>query len=184
MSRPVPLWKLPPAERRAAKEARRAEKATTTTSQDNSPMNQVAPNPRQQLARPGEQAKPPKPIDLIRKNLDQMDGEFRMVLPQHIPVDRFKRIVLTAINGDEKLLTSDRKSLFGACMKAAQDGLLPDKREGALVIFNTKVKTDQGDKWMSLVQWMPMVYGIIKKMRNSGELASIVSHEVYEKDAF
>lgn len=140
---------------------------------------------RPQLVNPGEAAKPPKPIDIIRHSLDQMTGELTFVLPQHIPVDRFKRVVLTAINSDEKLLTADRKSLFGACMKAAQDGLLPDKREGALVIFNTKVKNAEGkDTWINAVQWMPMVYGIIKKMRNSGELASIVAHEVYQKDHF
>lgn len=139
---------------------------------------------RPSLAQPGKQVAQAKPIDLIRRSLEQMEPEFRVALPQHIPVDRFKRVVLTAINSDEGLLVADRKSLFGACMKAAQDGLLPDKREGALVIFNTKVKTDQGEKWVKMVQWMPMVYGIIKKMRNSGELASIVSHEVYAKDHF
>jgi recombination protein RecT len=139
---------------------------------------------RPKLAEPGKSVGPAKPIDIIRKNLEQMTGEFAMALPQHIPVDRFKRIVLTAVNQDPDLLGADRRSLMGACMKAAQDGLYPDKREGALVIFNTKVKTDQGEKWIKAVQWMPMVYGIIKKMRNSGQLASIVAHEVYKKDHF
>lgn len=143
-------------------------------------MSQAVATSRPSLAKPGESAKPVKPIELIRRSLDQMDGEFRMVLPQHIPVDRFKRVVLTAINSDEGLLAADRKSLFGACMKAAQDGLMPDKREGALVIFNTKVN----GQFVKVVQWMPMVYGIIKKMRNSGELSSIVAHEVYERDEF
>ncbi|HYH36945.1 MAG TPA: recombinase RecT [Azospirillum sp.] len=125
------------------------------------------------------------PIDKLRNQLDAMGDQFALALPQHIPVDRFKRIVLTAINQNPDLLNADRKSLMGACMKASQDGLYPDGREGALVIFNTKVKDEQGkDKWIKAVQWMPMVYGIIKKMRNSGELASIVAHAVYEKDHF
>jgi recombinational DNA repair protein RecT len=42
----------------------------------------------------------------------------------------------------------------------------------------------ESEKWIKAVQWMPMVYGIIKKMRNSGQLASIVAHEVYKKDHF
>jgi recombination protein RecT len=132
---------------------------------------------------------PQKPIDVVRYQLEQMGREFSTVLPQHIPVDRFKRIAITAINQNPDLLLADRKSLFGACMRAAQDGLLPDGREGALVIFNTKVKvpTEGGgvqEKWIKAVQWMPMVYGIIKKMRQSGELMSIVAHEVYKNDLF
>jgi recombination protein RecT len=148
---------------------------------------------RPKLAEPGKSVAPLKPIDIIRKNLEQMAGEFSMALPQHIPVDRFKRIVLTAVNQNPDLMAADRRSLMGACMKAAQDGLYPDGREGALVIFNTKVKTKvqredgsefEKESWIKAVQWMPMVYGIIKKMRNSGQLASIVAHEVYKKDTF
>lgn len=141
---------------------------------------------RPQMAQPGQTVAPTKPIDLIRRGLDQMAGEFAVALPQHIPVDRFKRTVLTAVNQNADLLGADRKSLFGACMKAAQDGLFPDGREGALVIFNTKLKDKETGKesWIKAVQWMPMVYGIIKKMRNSGQLASIVAHEVYERDHF
>jgi recombination protein RecT len=75
-----------------------------------------------------------------------------------------------------ELLNADRRSLIGACMKAAQDGLLLDGREAAPVIFNTK----EGKK----VQYMPMVGGILKKIRNSGELASISAQVVYDKDHF
>jgi recombination protein RecT len=75
-----------------------------------------------------------------------------------------------------ELLSADRRSLLGACMKAAQDGLLLDGREAAPVIFNTK----DGKK----VQYMPMVGGILKKIRNSGELASISANVVYDKDSF
>lgn len=144
---------------------------------------------RPALAQPGQTAQPARPIDVIRGQLDRMDREFAVALPQHIPVDRFKRIVLTAVNQNPDLIKADRKSLFGACQKAAQDGLFPDGREGALVIFSMKVKVDDGnggtkDTWIKGVQWMPMVYGIIKKMRNSGELSSIVAHEVYKRDMF
>jgi recombination protein RecT len=66
----------------------------------------------------------------------------------------------------------ERRSLFGALVKAAQDGLLPDGREGAIVPFKGKA------------QWMPMVAGIMKKVRNSGEIASWDAFAVYEKDEF
>jgi recombination protein RecT len=61
-------------------------------------------------------------------------------------------------------------------MKAAQDGLLLDGREAAPVIFRTK----EGPK----VQYMPMIGGILKKIRNSGELASISAQVAYQNDFF
>jgi recombination protein RecT len=91
---------------------------------------------------------------------------------------------LTAVNGNPQLLGADRRSLFESAMKAAQDGLLPDGRDGALVIFRAKVKEGNRDVWIDKVQWMPMVGGILKKVRNSGDLLTIAAHVVYEKDTF
>lgn len=97
----------------------------------------------------------------FRGEFQRMGPELQAALPEHISVDKFVRIVLTAVNSTPALLDADRKSLFSASMKSAQDGLLPDGREGALVIFKNQV------------QWMPMIGGILKKVRNSGELLSI-----------
>ncbi|WP_244627719.1 recombinase RecT [Microvirga tunisiensis] len=79
---------------------------------------------------------------------------------------------MTAIQGNMDLLRCDRKSLFNACMKAAQDGLLPDGREGAIVPYKGEAT------------WMPMIGGIRKKVRNSGEISSWDVHAVYENDLF
>jgi recombination protein RecT len=105
-----------------------------------------------------------------------MEKEFSAALPPQIAVGKFVRTAVTAIQMNPELLSADRRSLFAACMKAAQDGLLLDGRESAPVIFNTK----EGKK----VQYMPMVGGILKKIRNSGELASISANVVYDKDFF
>lgn len=122
----------------------------------------------------------------FREQFTAMEGEFQAGLPPHMPKERFMRVVLTAVNGNPDLLDADRRSLFEAAMKAAQDGLLPDGREGALVIYNTKIskQNEKPEKWIKKVQWMPMVQGILKKVRNSGELKSISAHVVYEKDKF
>jgi recombination protein RecT len=117
------------------------------------------------------------PVEAMKKDLTAMQPQFQMALPNHIPVEKFLRVTQTAIQTNPKLMTADKRSLFGACMKSAQDGLLPDGREAALVTFRSK---DGGDT----VQYMPMVAGILKKVRNSGELASITSQLVYEKDNF
>ncbi|MET3483166.1 recombinase RecT [Methylobacterium sp. 1973] len=108
----------------------------------------------------------------FRGDLQRMEGQVAAALPSHIRPEQFIRVAITAVTSDPSLLTADRQSLFEACMRSAQDGLLPDKREGALVIFNNKV------------QWMPMIGGILKKIRNSGELKSIRAHVVFEGDEF
>jgi recombination protein RecT len=79
---------------------------------------------------------------------------------------------MTAIQNNNDLLNCDRKSLFNSAMKAAQDGLLPDGREGAIVPYKGEAT------------WMPMIGGIRKKVRNSGEIATWDVHAVFEKDHF
>ena len=112
------------------------------------------------------------PLDEFRGTLDKMRPQFQMALPPHVNVEKFVRVVATAVQQSPDLLNCDKKSLYGAAMRCAQDGLLPDGREAALTKF--------GDK----VQYMPMVGGILKKVRNSGDLLTISANVVYEKDHF
>jgi recombination protein RecT len=116
------------------------------------------------------------PMDAMRSTLTKMSPEFQAALPPQINVEKFIRTTLTAVQMQPDLLMADRRTLLGACMKAAQDGLLPDGREAALVIFNSK----EGKK----VQYMPMIGGVLKKIRNSGELASISAQVAYSADFF
>ncbi len=95
-------------------------------------------------------------------------------------------MVATAIAGNPALLDADRRSLWQACTQAAQDELQPDGREGALVIYNVKVKGKKGenDRWMRVVRWMPMVAGVLKRIRKSGELLDISVQAVHAQDQF
>ena len=79
---------------------------------------------------------------------------------------------------EPKLLAADRRSLVAACMNAAQDGLLLDGREAGLSLYNDRANNCQ------TVAYMPMVNGILKKIRQSGEISSIRAHVVYEGDEF
>lgn len=117
-------------------------------------------------------AKPTNPIELIRREADMMSPQFGQALPSHIPVERFARVILTAVQLNDYLLKCDRRSLWASAMKAANDGLLPDGKEGALVPFKGKV------------QWVPMVAGIRKKARNSGEIATWETEVFCENDKF
>lgn len=113
-----------------------------------------------------------KPIDDVRNSLNLMAPQIKAALPTHISVDKFIRVAMTAIQINPSLLNCTRQSLYSACMLAAAQGLLPDGREGAIVGYG------------ETAQWLPMVAGICKKARNSGEISSMDSEVVYEKDSF
>jgi len=131
---------------------------------------------------------PQKPLAVVQNQLEEMGEKFRAALPAHIPVERFKRVVMTAIQNSPDLLRADRYTLWNSAMRAAQDGLLPDGREGAMVIFRNKVKGIKNGKeveeWVDCVQWMPMIAGLRKKVRNSGEIADWTAQVVYQRDKF
>lgn len=116
--------------------------------------------------------KQPNAVAIVRTELERMGDQFRAALPAHIPVERFQRVIMTALQNSPDLIKCERASLWNSAMKAAQDGLLPDGREGAIVPYQGKA------------QWLPMVAGIRKKVRNSGELSTWDVHAVYEKDHF
>lgn len=111
------------------------------------------------------------------------ESQLAMSLPAHISVDKFKRVVMNAVSRNPDLyIKADKRSLFLACQDCAADGLLPDGREAALVIYNTKDKAT--NQWIAKVQYIPMIRGIIKRMRNSGEVAAVDSQVVYQSDKF
>jgi recombination protein RecT len=112
------------------------------------------------------------PVAVIRQNLTQMAPEFRAALPAHVSVDKFTRVAMTAIQNNADLQNADRRSLFGAIVRLAQDGLLPDGREAAIVLFGKQA------------QAMPMIAGILKKLRQSGEIAKVSAQVVYKNDRF
>lgn len=101
-----------------------------------------------------------------------MEKQFALALPEHVSPERFVRVVVTAIQSNPALAAADRDSVLGAAIKCAQDGLLPDGREAALVVYGNKA------------QYLPMIAGVLAKVRRSGELLTIASHIVYESDAF
>lgn len=119
----------------------------------------------------------PNPGREFGVQLIEMKSHLAQALPAGIAADRFIRVTLTAIQLQPELLECERKSLLLACLRAANDGLMPDGREGAFVVFKDK---KAGKK----AQWMPMYQGLLKKVRNTGELMSISANVVYERDHF
>lgn len=111
-------------------------------------------------------------ITVVRSAIEKMQPQFAHALPPQVSPERFVRVTMTAIQNTPDLLNCDRNSLYSAAMRAAQDGLLPDGREGAIVKFGGKA------------QWMAMTAGLMKKVRNSGEISTWSVHVVHENDDF
>jgi recombination protein RecT len=121
-------------------------------------------------------AQPPSALVVRRDRLQKMESQFKFALPAHIPVERFLRVINTALQNNPDLLKCAEQSFFNACMKAAQDGLLPDGREAALAPYRSEGQL--------LAQYLPMIAGIRKKVRNSGVLADWNVQVVQEGDEF
>lgn len=118
----------------------------------------------------------------LERSLSTRIAGLKDALPKHIDPAKFQRTVMTAAQSNPDLLTADRASLITACMKCAQDGLLPDGREAALVIYSVRQK--QGSQWVSVktVQYLPMVYGLRKKILQSGEISTLETNVVYRAE--
>lgn len=134
-----------------------------------------------------ELATQPKPTSrqqlvVQRKNdIQQQETELKKMLPTSIPSEKFIRTVQNAITLNPEIAEADKNSVLNACMKAASDGLVLDGREATLTIYNSKQKDGSYKK---MAQYIPMVAGIIKRVRNSGEVARLNAFVVHENDKF
>ena len=113
----------------------------------------------------------------------EMQGKFVQMLPAEVPVDRFTEVVMMAIRQTPELLDADRQTLYDSCLSLARRGLLPDKKEAALVVYSTNVAPKgQQKRYVKKVQEIAMVGGIIKELGKVGIKAYAVS--VYTNDQF
>jgi recombination protein RecT len=113
------------------------------------------------MATASSRRRPPTPSPSSGRTSRRWRRSSRPRCPPHVSVEKFKRVAMTAIQNTPALVNADRRSLFGAFVRLAQDGLLPDGREAAVVMFGNKA------------QAMPMIAGILKKIRQSGEVAKV-----------
>jgi recombination protein RecT len=114
----------------------------------------------------------------FKKTLGTMIERKEFALPSNVSPDAFRNAALVAVQDNPKILEADQASVFKAIRTLAAAGLVPDGREAALVPFKTK----QGNNWVTLVQAMPMVFGLVKMARRSGDVKDIRAHIVYEAE--
>ncbi|MEX9216269.1 recombinase RecT [Providencia rettgeri] len=102
------------------------------------------------------------------------------LLPAQVTTEQFIRTAATAMIENPDLQAADKKSLILALTRCAKDGLMPDGREAALVVRSTKVN----NSYIKKAVYMPMVDGVMKRARQSGQVTNIVSKVVYASDEF
>jgi recombination protein RecT len=112
--------------------------------------------------------------------------DIKQMLAPGVRVDAFIRTVKNALIKDPKIAEADQQSVFLECQKAAQDGLVLDGREAVLTRFNTKKRWKEDgswrEKWVTEVTYIPMTYGIMKRVMNSGLVRSWHVGVVYSKE--
>lgn len=121
---------------------------------------------------------------LVRSDIDTRISEIKAILPPSVSIDAFNRAANIAIAQTPGLAEADAESLFNSLSKCAADGLVPDGREAALVVFNKNIGTKQQPNWVKAAQYMPMVDGVLKRARMSGQVSSIAAKVVCDGDTF
>lgn len=92
--------------------------------------------------------------------------------------DRLRGTFLIAVQQEPKILECTPESLRREISKCAADGVAPDSKEAVLLPY-----WDNKEK-VYIAQYQPMVYGIIKRMKELGDVFSIVCNLVYANDEF
>lgn len=104
--------------------------------------------------------------------LDKMVPEIAKALPNgNLPnAQRFVRAVKSFVQLNPQAAELDRQSLLGAVMKSAQQGLVMDGREAAVIPFKGKAV------------YVPMVAGLVKLMRQHSSFAELDWGIVYSRE--
>jgi phage RecT family recombinase len=107
---------------------------------------------------------------------DEFKQKISEALPPGLDLDRFTRTALMAVQQNPDLMGNDQQSLYLSIMQCAKDGLLPDGREAALVLFfDKKTQTKK-------TQYIPMVGGL-RKIAAEHKVA-LAAYVVHAEDKF
>jgi recombination protein RecT len=101
----------------------------------------------------------------------EFEHQIELAVPEGVSPRQVLRAAATAVLENPALAAANlRASLLQATLKCAQDGLLPDARDAAFVIYKSKV------------QYQPMIGGLRRVAADHGW--SITTHVVHEHDQF
>ena len=123
----------------------------------------------------------------IQSNLegDLVAAGVESILPESVKITTFVRCAAVAMAGNKELANADRDSVIMSLTQCAKDGLVPDNKEAAIVTFSTNVAAKgQQKQWITKAQYMPMIDGVMKRARMSGQIAVLSSKAVFNQDEF
>jgi recombination protein RecT len=119
-------------------------------------------------------------LNTIKAYLEKSKGHIADVLPKHMSPEKMIRICSAAASRNPMLLECDPLSFVSAVITSSQLGLEPvgPLQEAYLIPY----KNNKTGKYEA--QFQPGYRGLIKLARNSGEIAGIEAHIVFEADEF
>ena len=118
--------------------------------------------------------------DTFRGLLKSMEGEIKNALPAYLPVEKFIRTALTAINSNPKLANCTQESLLAAIMNSAQLGLEFNTPLGEAYLIPYENKK----KGITTVNFQIGYRGLLKLAYNTGQFKRITAREVRANEAF
>lgn len=114
----------------------------------------------------------PSSVSTVKGLLESKKHELAQALPSQIPVDKLIRVMVNVVSKNYELQKCSQQSLIGALLESCLDGLEPNGKEAAIIPYK------------GTATYQPMVQGIMKLARNSGEIKDMYSEVVYECDQF
>ncbi len=116
------------------------------------------------------------PMRETAKYLEAKQTQLDTLLPDHLDPKRFLRVIFLQMQKIPQLAQCSKESIYAGMMSAAEVGLVPDGRQGALIPYRNKGKLE--------AQFQPMYFGLIDRARQTGELADIYAASIRENDEF
>lgn len=124
--------------------------------------------------------------DRVEANIALMADKFRPLLKSTEDTDRFCRVAINAVQQtkDMQLVVQSKAgvdSVYTACLQAATDRLLLDKKQAALIVY--KEKQPDGS-YLHVARYQPMVQGLIHLAYDGGVVKKLVCQIVHAADGF
>lgn len=116
------------------------------------------------------------PIQKTQQLIATRKPELAKMLPKHIDIETLERAANNALMRNPDIASCDPTSVYDSVMRCAQDGLIPDGKEAAIVVY--------GGKGGKKAQYQPMIDGVLKRLRQSGLIENIAAKAVFEGDDF
>ncbi|MBQ6515754.1 recombinase RecT [bacterium] len=121
----------------------------------------------------------------IEEYLAERKSEVNQLLPQNMSIDRFLRVIYSALRHNPKLADCTPQSICAAVFQAAQLSLEPNTEGQCYLIPYKNTKIQNGKKtYVDECQFQIGYKGYIELFYRHGAALSIDMHSVYENDLF